>query len=338
MHESRVHHYLKYHRESERIGDIDPSYEMLLYLVRRFELNLEQRYWLAWLYAMTYCGASAFYIYNEFPDYQHADANRMRRWWGERGRAEMIVQTDRRWVRSSNMFVPAFESYRALVGQSQVKFFSRYDDCETPEERYDRLYRDVKGLHSFGQFALFLYLEALHTVTPTDLEPTDLDLDKAWSCRNGLYYAYGMDYLVEDKESRILDGAGRVTDSKWRDLLTRLRSPAAPNADETFDGPTVWEIETVLCAYRKWFRGKRYVGYYIDRQGGEIAKMEAKVPVGVCWDVLWQFREETYERTVLAEKYGCMSSKGVDKAWTQSMREKTQRLLKDTTRASHPSA
>lgn len=318
---TRIAQYMRYHEESERLGDVDPGYEMLLYLVRRFELNREQTYWLAWLYAMTYCGASAFYVYNEFPDYRHADVGRLRRWWTSRGRDEIIVQTDRRWVRSSNMFVPAFESYRALVGESQHDFFAQFAALPTPEQRYDAVYRGVEGLHSFGQFALFLYLEALHTVTPLDLCPTDLDLDKAWSCRNGLYYAYGLDYLIEDRETRILPSARQVTDEKWRELratlATGLRKP-----------PTVWETETVLCAYRKFHRGKRYIGYYLDRQGTEIAKMEGNVPRGVCWDVLWQYRAETYERSVLAEANDQMDlGRGVKKRWVAERREATAALL-----------
>lgn len=316
----RVGQYVAYHEKSERIGDVDPSYEMLLYLVKRFELGLEQRYWLAWLYAMTYCGASAFYVYNEFPDYDMVDVGRLSRWWRDRGRDEILVQTDRRWVRSSDMFVPAFESYRSLVGSSQSEFFARFSREHRAEDRYERTYEATSSLHSFGQFALFLYLEALHTVTDLDLCPTDLDLNRAWSCRNGLYYAYGLDHLVRDTETPMVRDAVEVTERCWRQLRATL--------DESLhEVPTVWEIETVLCAFRKYMRGKRYVGYYLDRQASEIARMQSRAR-GVCWDVLWQYRHETYRELDLAERYHCVDEKGsVAREWVKMKRDETDRLV-----------
>lgn len=298
---SRWSEYLKYHTESAKIGDIDPSYAMLRYVADRFELSVEQRYWIAWIYAMTYCGASTFYIYNEFPDYENVDVGRLQRWWASRGRAQVICQTDRRWVRSSNQFVPAFMSYRNWVQSSQLgttkltqgEHFAQFMTPNTPEQRYDKLYKSATQLFSMGQFALFLYLEALHTITPLDLMPTDLDLDKAWSCRNGLYYACDMDEFITEKEGPTPAAAKERTWTNWSTLklvLSQLENP-----------PTIWQTETILCAYRKYYRGKRYIGYYLDRQAGEIAKMADHVKDGVCWDVLWQYRKETYNPDFIAE-------------------------------------
>ncbi|MCR4301827.1 MAG: hypothetical protein NUV51_09475 [Sulfuricaulis sp.] len=288
---SRLPQYLAYHRESARVGDIDPSRAMLQYLADRYEINVEQRYWFAFLYSLTYNGASAFYLYNEWPDYENVDIGRMNRWWEARGREETACQTDRRWVRSANMFVPAVKSYRAwLRGKTQEEHFNALTTAATPEARYDKLYASAKCLHSYGQFALFLYLEALDTVTPLDLVPTDLDLSKAWSCRNGLVYAYGMDQHLTVRETPTPVSAREDIAIAWADLRSHLQ-PAS----------NVWNIETTLCAFRKWKDGKRYIGSYLDRQATEIQKMEEHVRVGVDWRVLWQYRAETYEAEQLME-------------------------------------
>jgi len=63
----------------------------------------------------------------------------------------------------------------------------------------------------------------------------------------------------------------------------------------------IWNIETTLCAYKKFKKGKRYIGYYIDRQRKEIEKMQHNVSDGVDWSVLWQFRNETYNKKWLKE-------------------------------------
>lgn len=320
---SRIDEYLRYHQASIAAGDVDPGHAMLRYICDRFELSMEQRYWLAWLYAMTYCGASAFYVYNEFPDFENVDVRRMQRWWTERGRAEIICQTDRRWVRSSSLFVPAFESYRSWIGtgSSQARHFRQFSCYTTPEMRYEVLYASAEQLYSFGQFSLFLYLEALHTITDLDLCPLSLDLEKAWSCRQGLYYAYGLDHLIDDGQTPIRLGAHEITATRWRDLLFTVNH-LSPR-------PTVWQIETVLCAYRKYHRGKRWIGYYLDRQAVEIAKMEQNVRRGVCWETLWQHRLETYDESYLAEHHDGVSVSGLSREWKKFNVSRTERLLRE---------
>ena len=43
------------------------------------------------------------------------------------------------------------------------------------------------------------------------------------------------------------------------------------------------------------------MGYYIDRQRKEIEKMQDLVSDGVNWNVLWDFRNETYDKQWLKE-------------------------------------
>lgn len=319
---TRLPEYLKYHATSAAVGDIDPSYALLRYVADRFELNEEQRYWIAFIYGLTYCGASTFYIYNEFPDFENVDSGRLQRWWETRGRDQTICQTDRRWVRSGNMFVPAVESYRCWVGQqTQAAHFAALCVGSTPEARYDQLYASARQLHSFGQFSLFLYLEALHTITPLDLAPTDLDLSVAHSCRNGLCYAYGYDEWLTESEAPTPEGAHGVIQLAWQDVLMRLRALVTPP-------PTVWNIETTLCAYKKFKRAdQRYIGYYLDRQAVEIAKMAAKVPDGVAWRVLWQFRQETYPARYRAEDAHDTLAQGASSRWRKQALRRTKDLV-----------
>ena len=63
----------------------------------------------------------------------------------------------------------------------------------------------------------------------------------------------------------------------------------------------IWNVETTLCAYKKYKKGKRYIGFYIDRQRKEIEKMQHNVKEGVDWSPLWDFRQETYDKKWLNE-------------------------------------
>lgn len=322
---TRLAEYLKYHEISTRIGDIDPAHKMLLYLCDRFELSMAQRFWLAWLYSMTYCGASVYYLYSEFPDAENVDIGRLQRWWDSGGRGATIFTSDRRWCRSSNQFVPAFESYRKWIGKhTQEEHFAQFAIYDTPEQRYDKLYKSATQLYSMGRFTLFNYLESLHTITNLDLCPTNLDLNDAWSPRDGLYYATGLDHYIRDEAVPIPIEAREETKVIWSDLRTKLSSS------------NVWNIETSLCAYRKYCRtlegkaganGKRWIGHYLDREGDEIAKMESRVPEGVSWRVLWEYRKETYDKAFLAEEYGHTSPDGVSKQWKEYGILRTKELL-----------
>jgi len=302
---------------------------MLRYVCDRFELNNEQRYWLAFLYALCYCGPTVFYIYNELPDYENLDSGRMTRWWYGGGREASIFQTDARWRRSRNQVVDAIESYRRWVGKkTQEEHFAQIATGDTPEKRYNQVYRQAKGLYTLGQFSLFNYIESLHTITPLDLCPTDLNLDDSWSPRDGLLYAYGLDHHIRDAAVPIPPEAKADVSRIWSDLRSQLAILENP--------PSVWAIETILCAFRKYQRtlegkagalGKRWVGYYLDRQADEIAQMQARVQHGVSWNVLWQYRKETYLSSVLTENNdGMWSARGRPK-WQAAQLNRTKEML-----------
>jgi hypothetical protein len=295
----RVKEYLEYHRYSESINDIDPSYAMLRYVCDRFELNMEQKYWLSFLYSTCYNAATVFYIYNEFPDYLGVDVGRLERWWNAH-KHQLDFQTDCRWVRSSNLFVGMYMDYRSLCGESQEETYKYLTNLKG-KSPYGSCYEYFSGIKYMGRFKLFLLLEAVHVVTDLPIVPDRFPLEEAQSSRNGLCFALGRDDLLcghgygrERLEKREMDWLYK----KFDQLLALMRKEFP---DTRVD---IWNVETSLCAYKKWHRGKRYPGYYITRQAKEIASMEKKVTEGVYWKVLWQFREENYPWALLIEKSG----------------------------------
>lgn len=268
--------YATYHRMSLEAKDIDPSIICLKYLSDRFELNIEQRYWIAFLYGTCYCAPTVFYIYNEFPDFECVDVNRLTNWWNAK-KDNCIFQTDRQRIKSNNQFVDCFKSYKALVKNSQQNYFR--------SKNWQEMYKKMEAIKYFGRFSLFNYLDVLNNITDINHKPTYLNMLEAESCRNGLAYAIDRIDLVDKK---ITKNDAILLHNSFIDFLRK------------YDG-NVFQIETTLCAYKKYRRGSRYVGYYIDRMYGEIKKMESSVTNGVYWNVLWQFREETFERKYLYE-------------------------------------
>ena len=273
--------YKEYHDRSMEAKDVDPSILCLKYLADRYELNMEQRYWIAFLYGCTYSATTTFYMYNEFPDYINADLNRMSKWW-DLNKHKLIFQTDRLRIKSNNQFIQAVRSYRYLCGNLQ----SRYFTCSN----WGVMYSKINEIKYFGRFSLFNYLDVLNSITDITHKPTYLNMLDAESCRNGIAFSIGREDLVTHGTKKKLTKKDVILlHNTFKEYL------------KSYQG-NVFQIETTLCAYKKYRIGeKRYVGYYIDRMGEEIKKMSENVKKGVFWDVLWQFRKETFDRKYLSE-------------------------------------
>ncbi len=268
--------YTEYHNHSLLAKDIDPSITGLKYLADRFELNLEQRYWISFLYGTCYCAPTTFYMYNEFPDFEMVDINRLSKWWNEK-RTNLIFQTDRARIKNNNQFIDCFKSYKSLIKYSQRDYFL--------SSHWQQIYQKIEQIKYFGRFSLFNYLDTLNQLTDVQLTPKILNLKEAESCRNGLCYAINREDLVKKT----------LTTKEYFYLQNNLEEII-----ENHEG-NIFQIETTLCAYKKYRRGKRYVGYYIDRLHEEIKHMEKIVPDGVAWEVLWDFRRETFNKIYLKE-------------------------------------
>ena len=283
--------YKAFHSLELAIGDCDPAYPALKYVARKLNLSTEQRYWLAWLYSLSYCGATAYYMFSEFPFYEDVDTRRLESWWA-RNKKRCLFQTDRAKVKNFDKIVPMFNSYRRLCGGSQE---ATYAECigGSPEEAYNRVYAKMSNLYYFGRFSLFLLLESVHELTDFPMIPTGLDLKNADSCRNGLCFALGKDnwlgnQLRKDQYAYLDDQLGLLT----QELVTEY-----PQFKHT-----IWNVETTLCAYKKLFPPyqKRYLGYYIDRMQAELITMQRAVPE-LNWAILWDFRREYFPNFALGE-------------------------------------
>lgn len=310
----RLAEFVIYHRLSDEIGDIDPQYPMLRYVCDRYELTMEQRYWLAFLTGATYCAPTVFYIYNEFPDYENVDVGRLERWWFSGGREATIFQTDRAWIRSRNQIIPMFESYRDLLnGRTQEEAF-RSAQQSTPEGTYDKAYKYFGKVKYFGRFGMFLWLEAVYVVTGFPMYPTTMPWEKSssTSSRNGMAFALGYDDLLRKHGY----GNAPLVEDDYADIENGFQATAMLLKELDPDARVdVWNVETTLCAYKKWRLGEedpsrrttahyRYPGYYLDRQHKEISQLEQEEATrGVDWSVLWDFREETLHKQNLKE-YG----------------------------------
>jgi len=186
-------------------------------------------------------------------------------------------------------------SYKNLLGNTTQENYFLSLKQPTKQTTYDNCYTNLTQIKNFGRFTMFIYLEMINVLTGYDFEPTYLDLANAESCRNGLVYHLGHHELdTHAKDKKLTRKQINYLQYKFKELKKEIEALDIQHKN-------IWNIETTLCAYKKFNKGKRYIGYYIERQRKEIEKMETNINTGVDWSVLWEFRKETYNKKWLKE-------------------------------------
>lgn len=283
--------FIRWYVWSLQYNDCDPAVWCTNYLNKRFEHNDEQRLWLAWLYGNTYQLPTAWVLMNEFPDYELATVDRITQW-NTTNYKRLRYQTDTKW--NKGHLPVMFESYQKFIGNNtqRERMEGFYGDNE--EANFDNLWSSVKsGLHKFGRYSTWFYLQHLKHTAGICISPTSLmldDYDGSRSHRNGLLCALGrhddMDRKLTSQEYANLEHEARSIIIETKDRF--------PNLEAQLD---FFTMETALCAFKKIFRARhgRYLGYYLDRQAEEIIKAEGDGWYGIDWNVLWQARDETID-------------------------------------------
>ncbi len=289
--ENRKEAFIRWYAWSLKYDDCDPAVWMTNYLHKRYEHNDEQRLWFAWLYGNTYYAPTSWILLNEFPDFELATVDRITQW-NTANYKRLRYQTDTKW--NKGHLPSMFESYQKFIGNKTQRetMESYYGDNE--EANFTALWASIKsGLHKFGRYSTWFYLQHLKHTAGIRITPTSLmldDYDGSRSHRNGLLYALAQEHDLDRKLSRA--DYARL-ESQAREIIeeTRNRFPELAHVVDYFT------METCLCSFKKIFREHhgRYLGYYLDRQAEEIIQVEKDGWYGIDWDVLWQARNETID-------------------------------------------
>jgi hypothetical protein len=288
---NRKKDFINWYKWSLEIRDCDPAIHMTNYLFERFEHNIEQKLWIAWIYGTTYYFPTTWVIWNEFPDMELVGIERLREW-NNNNYKRLRYQTDTKW--NKGHLPKQFESYKQWVGDSsQSEAFAEFLQGSV-KENFDLLWQEVKNkFHKFGRYSTWFYLQTLKQCCNLPIEPSHLMLDDhegSRSHRNGLVMALGLDEWYDkklnNKEIEYLDGQAYY-------ILEEVKKEY-PNTD-------YFDMETVLCSFKKLFRVShgRYLGYYLDRQAEEIKACEKDNWDGIDWQPLWDFRNESLEKKLL---------------------------------------
>lgn len=246
--------------------------------------NTEQREMLVLFYGLSYCVPTAIVCLEHLTEiFERPDV-----FW-TKYKDRLIFQSDRRWVKFNNRFVPSFVDFvkkgifRQLRGKGALDL--------------ERALGLVQNASYFARFAAFLTLEAYCFMFQRPTFNDSIDWKHGDTATSGILNALGL-----DNEADEFDRTGTLRrDTQTLDNALRFIQSKIPPQD----GRSALFVETNLCAYRKLFKGTRYVGYYVDRVQGELEKTLLNFPEhSDALNMLYDARAAALPLKVLGELNG----------------------------------
>ena len=249
----RMKEYVDYHIN----GDADCNTVLLRKWVDNHNLDLQQRFDLAYFFGITYCLPSAILMLIE-KDEILKDIDK----WVAENKKIIIFQSDRKYVKLLDNF------------NNCIKFFkSNLNDVESFLKGItinntiliEKALEKVQKWFYFGRFASYLFLETFIALTDYQIENTTIDWKNGDTATSGIMNLFGLDNSANyfDKYDKIPEN---LDYKKLNEMLyITLKEIAIKGGDNNVTG-----VETSLCAYRKFYKGSRYNGFYLDRQLEEI--------------------------------------------------------------------
>ena len=283
---SSVDKYVEYHRLNAINWEIDTHLDAAVYFADKWSLDIEQRCWLAFLTAICETTPTSIYLFRNFPDMLTTDARAFDSF-TKANKSAMAFQYDVRWILYS--IYDVVRGYKRIIGNSsQIDKLRGLTGGGSARERWRNFIRNFT-VTKFGTYTFMLYTELLHHLC--DIR-TDAILDPRTnhSVRSGLIHAGGYEDFMKcttkhgAKPTEIETQLLNATLGEIRDKISAL--------DIERRHKTTWAIETTLCTYNKTLHGRRYIGFYKERQRKEICRLNdytQTVGEAFDWGEVWEY-------------------------------------------------
>lgn len=278
----RINEFVKYHIN----GDGECNNTVLKAWAEEHGLSLQERYELSFFFSVTYCVESAVVMFLDRKSMLEDIPG-----WIAKNKQKLIFQSDRKYIRMKDSF------------ERVLRFFLRISSAEDFENRVSvagiislkKAIPYVSSWELFGRFSAFLFLETFVELTGKPIENASIEWKKGNTATSGLLDIFGYDQMADgfDKTGRLSFPEGKMDEM----LSVVLREISRSGGD-----PNVTKVETSLCAYRKFYKGSRYNGFYLDRMLGEIRAMQHDFP-GISQELL-SIRGRHFPAKYLGEKGG----------------------------------
>ena len=256
-------------------------YLLIPYLSKRLNWTREQVLWFCFINGNTQHPPTSWLIFKRFPDFATLDTAALIEFFNNEW-ARLEFDTDRRHQKRD--FPRAIECYKDLCGDSQEEYFAGFINGSDQEQNFRSAWATVRrDFYGFGRLSAFSYLEYLRIARlPLVCDQLFLsDTNGSKSHRNGLCKVLGRDDWEWTDENPV---------KYTPEMIAYLEDEGAKllaEAQSRFSEANYFTLESALCAYKNWFRGRRYPGIYADMFYERVTKAERRWPeedFGMFWD------------------------------------------------------
>ena len=267
--------------KNPELGYVDGAtdYCLLIPFSEQFNLDLNQRVWLAFLYSVTYSQTTSMRFFKRFPNPEKIKKQELFDFW-EENKDTLWFPSDRRHLKNNDQVIPAVVSFLKNSKRKPEEYIRTLDE-------FNKMYTTIKrDWLYYGPMGAYLFFDGLYGLAPElYLDPDVLD----WkNCCRGVVVEGMALFCYEDELLKTHD----FPYDKYNRMVEKIQEKT---------GQPKIIIESTLCAYRKFFKGTRYFGYYADRVLEECYFAEKYMPEDVD---IWEYREKTIPNKFLGEKNG----------------------------------
>ena len=256
-------------------------------------LSDEDRFDLAFFYATVYNIPSAIFMLME-RDNIISDPDG----WCGRNKGRLIFQSDRRYMRCNNALERTLRHFAVNLAGGERYVCATVNNGRIETERAIEL---CQGWPNFGRFGAYLFTETLtYLLHLESANAPRFDFRNGATATSGLMNLFGF-----DKEADEFDRRRRIPESMSIEQLDGLLATIADAVEESGGNADYSCLETSLCAYRKFFKGSRYNGFYLDRQLEELVTYPSINPESCSYiNDLYELRSELFPWQMLGECCG----------------------------------
>ena len=187
-------------------------------------------------------------------------------------------------MKINDAFVKIMKDYLEKTEGCQVCFLKSISNKD-PQTNWEKI-MEKQRFYFYNWFAMILYLKNLNFTGVYPNKQTYVDFDRSPSPLLGMKYVYN-NFSLKSSQAKV--------------LIYKLQRDM--NKSLPFNS-SLEHIESNLCPYHKFYEGKRYVGYYIDRDLQEIWKMKQRFGKSFDANTLFEARAKYVDERLLGENYG----------------------------------
>ena len=281
---------------TEEYVDGATDYCLLPLFAEEFDLSLEQKLWLCYLYGMSYSQTTAMRFQKDFPTVDSVVPSKLKEFW-RKNKESLWFNPDKKYLKNNDQVVPAIKSLYLVSGGNLENYL-----VPILKNGFDYTYKEIQEKwRFFGPHGAYLFFDALYGLCP-DLysDPENLD----WK-HCGKTVTDGMAHLLYRDDCV---GTEQHDFEYYNKIVNKIQKSS---------GRPKVIIESTLCAFRKLFKQTRYAGFYADRMLEECYSTEQYLkPMGIN---VWKYRKKAIPEQFLGELHNW---KGVRKELCQLFMKK----------------